>query len=164
MIRGCITSVKFTMEATILRRASMNQQKESQAGYFKSFQDPDTGEIRQVWVAADIDPVLSGEEETIPCLVKANYTVANDNTLNYRGARLIDHEVVDMYFPSRYQIYTSDRVTNITQNGVLIYEDDRGQRHQAPKPTVYEVIGVSPITDPFGRAVEKIAQLRKVND
>lgn len=165
----CISNVKFSMVATVVRDYKKNVYKESGQGYDELIYDVLTGEKKKVWVATDlIDDNISVNKVTteVPCLVLANYTVTQDNDLKYSRTRILDTERLTMKTPSRYHLFTTDRVVAIRNSmGELLYEDDQvpTDNFDSGRPAEYNIVGVLPIFDPFGRVVERQVALEKAN-
>lgn len=165
---SCFTNAKFTMVANIIRNYTENVYDPSNIGGYKTIYDELTGEVSDIYVEADLIPNDGKNEVTlsVPCLVTPSYTVSQANDLQYKGTRIIDTERLIMKVASRYHLYTTDRVTDIrTKTGELIFEDDQRPRSNAggSSPAVYNIVGVLPVTDPFGTVVERQVQLEKVN-
>jgi hypothetical protein len=167
----CLSSIKFSMLATIERNYKDSNVNTENAGSFQSYYDDVTGEVKDVWVATDMIPDDKKTQLTveIPCLVSPSYTVSQANDINYKGTQVIDTERLVMKIPSRYHVYTTDRVTAIrTRMGELIYEDDQtpkrsnGFRDEATA-AIYNIVGVLPVTDPFGKVIERQVRLEKFN-
>lgn len=170
----CLSNVKFNMVATIGR----NYKKDVQpGGSFQSVYDPVTGLETSVWVQTDLIPDDGNPSVTmsVPCLVIPAYTVSQANDLQYKPDRIVDTERLLMKVPAKYHIYTTDRVLSImSRTGDLIYEDDQvpndGAQYQPggkfkimSRPAVYNVVGVLPVADPFGRVIERQIELNKAN-
>jgi len=105
-------------------------------------QDPDTGAIKKEWTYY----------KTLPCHAKG--VISNSAT-----TRSSDRQVFDNKYKNEQviQIRTKDRltsrekVTNIRNSeNVIIWSE---LNYPTETPTVFEVIGVTPITDPFGRVL-----------
>lgn len=158
----CLSSIKYSMIATVLRvRDNGEVPNLEQTGQWQTFYDEATGEEKQVWVEADTSTVKPGVQTEVACLVTANYANRQDNDMTYSATKIIDTEYLTMKVPAKTHLYTTDRVTNILNNKAeLIYEDDRNPNGVS---AVYNVVGVSPVVDPFGRTVERVALLKKVN-
>lgn len=168
---SCLSNLKFTMFATIQRNHQSNV-IDSNTGEYQEIYDELTGEVRSVWVAADL--IIDNDDSTtlqIPCLVTANYNVSTENGVAYNGTRVLDNETLTMNFPTRYHLYTTDQVVSINNRlGELIYEDDQSpftenDNNQTPKqrPAKYNITGVVPVLDPFGNVTERQANLKKAN-
>jgi len=168
----CLSSIKFNLIATITRNYRENVSDDDGGGGFQDIYDELTGEVRQVWVATDLIPndAVDAITSEVPCFVSPSYTVsqANDVKYNQGGARVIDTERLVMKVPARYHLFNTDRVTAIKdRTGVLVFEDDQTPKTvngvSVPKPAIYNITGVTPVMDPFGRVIERQVQLEKAN-
>jgi len=143
-------------------------------GHFEVVQDPDTGGITRVWVEdsavaateAVRTPVGSQTAQSsfeMPCAARGFTELgfrssANNQTFEdgvYRAT-----EVIQITFPMTYNLARNQLITNIRgrDKQPLWVEEETGQ------PTIFEVQGVTPTFDPFGRHVNNIAVLnRSVN-
>lgn len=105
-------------------------------------QDQDTGAIKKEWTYY----------KTLPCHAKG--VISNSAT-----TRSSDRQVFDNKYKNEQviQIRTSEKltarekVTNIKNSeNIVIWTE---LNYPSETPTVFEVIGVTPITDPFGRVL-----------
>jgi hypothetical protein len=172
----CLSSIKFNLIATVVRNYQDNIYDDENPGGFQEVYDELTGEVRQVWVAADLIPNDGSDQviTQIPCAVYPLYTVSQANDVKYEngGSRVIDTERLVMKVPSKYHLFTTDRVMSITdRSGMLIFEDDQNPKRTenlmtgvtVGVPTIYNITGVMPVMDPFGRVIERQVQLEKSN-
>ena len=108
---------------------------------YKQFdlQDPDTGSIKKEWQF----------DRTVPCSAKG--IISNSST-----GRVGDKQVMSNKYSNDQvlQIRTSDKITlrekitNIRDGeGVVIWEE---LNFPTNTPTVFELMGITPVTDPFG--------------
>lgn len=113
-------------------------------------QDIDTGAIKKAWIY----------QRTIDCHAKG--VISNSAT-----TRSSDKQVFDNRYKNdqQIQVRTTDRltarekVTNIRdQHDLPIWTEIN---FPTETPTVFEVIGVTPITDPFGRTIGYNSALRR---
>ena len=105
-------------------------------------QDPDTGAIKKEWQF----------DRTVPCSAKGIIT-------NSASARAGDKQIMSNKY-TNYQtleIRTSnkitlrEKITNIRDaEGNVIWEE---LNFPSNTPTVYELVGTTPITDPFGGVI-----------
>jgi hypothetical protein len=143
-----------------------------EGGHFETVQDDDTGGIKRVWVedqaVATPRPGTVPEGQPtmarfdIPCYVRGFTDLGFRSTANtetflngvYRAV-----EVVQMTFPANYSLNRRQFVTNVRgrNKNILWLEEDTGQ------PTVFEVQGVTPSFDPFGRHIDNTAVLNRAN-
>jgi hypothetical protein len=160
----CLVDAKFNMTAKVLSPLSTIQDA---TGHYVNIQDDDTGEIKQVWVA-DQDAVEAGEQSRlIRCMVRPVVTngVTGGGSMEHFTKDGI-HEVMEfihMKFPSSEVLTDSDRITEIrNQDGVLLWAEEISNGNPATfKGTVFDVVGVAPIIDPFGTHVENLAYLKR---
>jgi hypothetical protein len=131
-------------------------------GHWVERQDPDTGEIERVWTNDD-DVVTPGvQQRIIPCIVRGvidgGIRVAG-TTERYTPAGI--YESVDyakMSFPANIKLSKRDRITNVTnRKGEIIWREEEFDN----SATVFDVMGVTPIVDPFGVHIENLALLQR---
>lgn len=159
---GCLVSTKFTMLADILHQGAVSDPV--QLGHYETRQDEDSGAIIRVWVE-DIDQNQPGvQADTIPCeirgIIDGGIRVAGSTErFSSRGS----YEMVDfarMKFPAQIIITRRDRITRVRSQKrpeqVIWLEEEWDDR-----PTTFDVMGVTPITDPFGNHVENMALLQR---
>lgn len=169
----CLTSSRFNMFADILRQGTPTpppSDANEEFGHWEEQQDPLTHEIIRVWVpATDVpDNPATPEDEslgTIPCIARGivDGGIRVAGTTERWGELYQSVDYVRMVFPKGYALTDRDRVTNIRDKyGNIIWLDEEvdvpGQTYRA---TVFDVLGVTPIPDPFGRHIENVAMLQK---
>lgn len=105
-------------------------------------QDPDTGAIKREW----------HYYKTINCHAKG--VISNSATTRSSDKQVFSNKYINDQI---IQVRTSDRlisrekITNIRdQNGTAIWTEIN---FPSETPTVFEVMGTTPITDPFGRVI-----------
>jgi hypothetical protein len=102
-------------------------------------QDPNTGAIKKEW----------NYSLTIPCSAKgviSNSTSARNSDNQLMGSRYQNEQMVQIRTVSKLSI--RHKITNIRdKNGVVVWTE---LDYPSDTPTVFEVFGVTPITDPFG--------------
>jgi hypothetical protein len=105
-------------------------------------QDPDTGALKKEWIF----------DRSIDCHAKG--VISNSATTRSSDKQMFDNRYTN---DQVIQVRTSDRVTarekitNIrNRDGECIWTEIN---FPSDTPTVFEVIGTTPITDPFGRVV-----------
>lgn len=180
-----LLEIRFNMRATVL-----NYQYETadpatktdpadavKGGHWEVVQDEDTGGIKRVWmedqVVATPTPGVNrstfhsnirgqGAQFDIECVVRGFPEVgfrSTANTESFLGGNYRPFEAVQMSYPSKYTLSRRQLVTNIrNQNGTLLWvEEDTG------KPTVFEVQGVTPTFDPFGRHIDNLTVLKRAD-
>ena len=163
----CLTSARFNMKADILRQHNTDPVNPSEpTGEWTIRQDPDSGEIIRVWQSATAvdNPATTDEDEGLEsfrCIARGII----DGGIRVAGTteRFSDlYENVDFIkitFPARTRLTKRDRVTNIRDpKGNIIWREE--EQPSAP-PTVFNVMGVTPVIDPFGRHIESFAMLER---
>lgn len=161
---NCLVSAKYNMTATLLTQGpTAPSTNPDDQGHWENKQDEVTGEIIRVWVVDDADPDTAGtQERRIPCMVRGvidgGIRVAG-TTERYTPQGVYDNvDYAKMSFPANIVITKRDRVTNITgPDGTIIWKEEEWTN----APTVFEVMGVTPIPDPFGNLIENIALLKR---
>jgi hypothetical protein len=102
-------------------------------------QDPDTGAILKEWHYID----------TFPCYAKgvvSNSTSARSSDKQIFNTKYSNSQMVQIRTMQKLSI--RNKVTNIrTKEGINIWTE---LDYPSETPTVFEVTGVTPITDPFG--------------
>jgi hypothetical protein len=155
------------MTATILTQeglqGSTNADGEIVAGHYEFKQDPLTGEIIRTWVIEDVDPVTPGtQEKRVKCIVRS----IPDGGIRVAGTteRITPQGLWDsadyakMQAPPSVKISKRDRVTNVTnRKGIVVWREEEFDN----KPTVFEVLGVNPVFDPFGNHIENNILLQR---
>lgn len=162
----CLTSARFNMKADILRqnRTTPNPVPEG-SGSWTYNQDPDTGEVIRKWQSYKDNPDTPQNEsevlESFRCVARGII----DGGIRVAGTteRFSDmYENVDyvkISFPASVKISKRDRVTNIRDpRGNIIWKEEE---HPGSPPTVFNVMGVTPVIDPFGRHIESQALLER---
>ena len=161
----CLIDAKFNMTAKVL---SPQSSVADSSGHYVNVQDEDTGEIRQVWVA-DQDAVEAGEQSRfIRCMVRPVVTngVTGGGSMEHFSPSGI-HEVMEfihMKFPANVVLTDADRISEIRNDqGVLLWAEEKSNKDPSTfKSTVFDIVGVAPIIDPFGTHVENLAYLKRV--
>lgn len=156
----------MNMKADILRQRPVDDPTTTtDDGAWAEQQDPFSHEIIRVWVPAvdDVDTPDVDEStlDTFRCLARGII----DGGIRVAGTteRFSDvYEGVDyvrIWFPAGVQMSKRDQVTNIRDpKGNIIWREYDTAGHP---PTVYNVNGVTPIIDPFGRHIENMALLER---
>ena len=113
-------------------------------------QDPDTGEIKREWMYY----------KTMDCHAKG--VISNSAT-----SRSSDRQIFDNKYRNDQQIQLRtvdrltqrDKISNIRdQNNIPIWTE---LNYPTETPTVFEVIGVTPLTDPFGRIIAYNSSIKR---
>lgn len=170
----CLLSVRFNMEATVLNHYASTTdgqpvEEEIVSGHWEIIQDPDTGSITRIWVEDVAVPpsVNPGRDWTvnvnrfdIDCVVSGFPEVgfrSSANTESFLDGKYLPAEMVKMVYPAKYVLNRRQLITNIRgRNKQLLWmEEETGE------PTVFEVQGVTPSFDPFGRHIDNLAVLKR---
>lgn len=168
----CLTGVKFTMTATVLDYAPNPGAVDATipGGHFETIQDEDTGAIQRVWVDDSAPVPTYNETEQVaiprfdlPCYARGFTELgfrSSANTETYNNGDYTATEVIELSFPAQYSISRRQYITNIRDQNkrVLWLEEEIGE------PTIFEVQGVTPKFDGFGRHMENIAVLRRASN
>ena len=162
----CLTSARFNMKADILRQDTIQPVDPSDpGGEWVYKQDPENGEIIRKWQSKDTvdDPSTPEDEslETFRCqargIIDGGIRVAG--TTERFGSIYDNIDFVQITFSSRVKISKRDRITNIRDpRGNIIWREDE---QPGSPPTVFNVMGVTPIVDPFGAHIESFALLER---
>lgn len=163
MMFPCLVSAQYNMWVTVLSQ-DVEAPVDPGSGSWVEKQDPDTGEIERVWVPEDEDTETPGvQERKIPCSVRgiiSSGVTDIGTTERYTAAGIYDNiDYARMKFPAGIILSKRDRVTNVVNSdGVLIWQEEE---MGIGVPTVFDVLGVTPVTDPFGGYVENSALLKR---
>jgi hypothetical protein len=157
---GCLVDAKFNMRATVLSPVSSTKGED---GHYVNVQDPDTGEITKKWVV-DVDAADGVETaRTIDCMVRP--VIANDSAVEVftSGGEVNVLEFVEMNFPAGVVLTNSDRITEIrNREGYLLWAEEKSNGDPTTfKGTVFDIVGIQPVIDPFGNHIENKAYMRR---
>lgn len=156
----CITSAKFSMRATVL--SQVNFDLDALPETFR--QDPDTGDIVRVWTEQDSDPVETGiQPRVIKCKARgiiSKTTRGEGTSRGYNAAGILeDTDYIMINFPANVIVTKRDRITDIkNRKGVVLWKEEEYSGHP---PTIFDVMGVTPMFDPFGLHIENHALLAR---
>jgi hypothetical protein len=105
-------------------------------------QDPDTGAIKKEWAYY----------KTVPCHAKgiiSNSATARSGDRQVFDNRYRNEQVIEVRTSKR--LTAREKVTNICNSeGTLVWAEID---FPTETPTVFEVVGTTPITDPFGKVL-----------
>lgn len=122
------------VEAVLSMKADVYRQSESQ--------DPDTGEIVRSWMFY----------KTVNCHAKgviSNSATSRSSDKQVFATRYLNDQVIQVRTLDR--LVSREKLTNIRDSaGNVIW---REANYPNETPTVFEVIGTTPITDPFGQSI-----------
>lgn len=174
---SCVLTARFSMVADILKPLGDNTEDPDlpvapgdKLGHWEYTQDPDSGAIERVWVGSiPDDPDTPDIDES-----SNNYTLTNVKCevkgVMSGGIRVAgttqrfddiyeNIEWLNSNWPKDANITKNDKVTNIRNyRGELIYSNE--ERREAG-PTIFDVMGVTPVTDPFGQIVSQSVLLKR---
>ena len=160
---ACLVSAKFSMTATVLSQGPTAPTTPVTEGQWVNKQDPDTGEIIRVWEEIDVDTEEPGTQALrIVCMVRGvidgGIRVAG-TTERYTPKGVYDNvDYAKMNFPADVVLTKRDRITDVRNSqGVTVWKEEEFDN----RGTVFEVLGVTPILDPFGTHVENLALLKR---
>lgn len=165
----CLLSARYVLKADILRQSEGTPTVPlSEIGEWTYVQDPDTLELVPNWVPVS-DDVTDPDAPTvysIPCMasgiIDGGIRVAGTTERFDQDYRSMDY--VRMLFPADIILTQRDRVTNIrnAKTGQIVWRDEQVSAVNAEfRATVFDVDGVTPILNPFGRHIENFANLKK---
>lgn len=122
------------VEAVLSMKADVYRQSEAQ--------DPDTGEIVRSWMYY----------KTVNCHAKgviSNSATSRSSDKQVFATKYINDQVIQVRTQER--LISREKITNIRDAaGSVIW---REANYPNETPTVFEVIGTTPITDPFGQSI-----------
>lgn len=168
--------VRFNMKATVLNdfapENSTDLTTEVKGGHWVTEQDDITGGIKRVWVedtvvvppkkdrGTDWRNTVAINRFDIECYVRGFPEVgfrSSANTENFADGLYRPFEAIQMIFPAKYVLTRRQYITNIrARNDTILWlEEETGQ------PTVFEVQGVTPTFDPFGRHIDNLTVLKR---
>lgn len=161
---GCLRSARFNMRATLLRTAT-NPTPGETAWHWEWVQDPESGTPIQVRVeddvtTPDVDEALAGTQQFD---VMARGVI--DGGIRVAGTTETFDEVytatdwVKITYPASVKITRRDKVTNIRHydGGPIIWVEEENDN----APTIFNVKGITPVVDLFGKHVENFALLER---
>lgn len=171
-----LLDVRFNMRATVLNHYAATEPDEvveqvTKSGHYETQQDDITGGIRQVWVedTAVAEPAkkdlgtnwrVDVNRYDIECYVRGFPEVgfrSSANTESFLDGLYNQFEAIQMIFPAKYVLNRRQYITNIrNRNDVILWlEEETGL------PTVFEVQGVTPTFDPFGKHIDNLTVLKR---
>lgn len=180
-----LMDVRFNMKATILNDyqaynievdddGKVDVGAAGLGGHWETVQDEITGALNRVWIE-DAAPVIPPKSQVpgtttkvnvqrfdITCYVRGFPEVgfrSSANTESWEDGIHKAMESIQMYYPAKFVLNRRQFVTNIRgrTDRILWLEEETGQ------PTVFEVQGVTPTFDPFGRHIDNLAVLKRAD-
>lgn len=168
------------MKATVLNRFGNDQPDEAPeagevvtGGHWEVLQDDDTGGIKRVWVedvAAATPTTSTGFKSVnlgmsqfdIECFARGFPEVgfrSTANTESFYDGVYRPFEAISMTYPAKYVLSRRQLITNIRTRSdkILWVEEDTNQ------PTVFEVQGITPTFDPFGKHIDNLTVLKRAD-
>lgn len=164
----CITATRFNMYADVLHQGG-SAPINDEYGQWVETQDPLTGDIIRVWEPATPDDPETPEDETqhytVKCMVRGiieGGVRAAGTTENWTDL-YESVEMARMWFPANKIITKRDRIVNVrNRRGTVLWKEEESGTPGNYQATVFEVLGVTPVIDPFGNHVENYALLERV--
>ena len=170
----CITGGLFNMTALVLTPGASDGDPStgSENGKYDYVQDPISGSFEKVWIPAlpeengNTDPTkgpMAGRR--VACSARAILeggirVTATTERYSTRGT-LETADYIDFEFPTSEVITRRDRITDIRDSkGNLIWIEEES----TDRPTVFEVTGVTPVTDPFGVHINNFSLLQRAQN
>lgn len=166
----CLNTVRFNMIATVLNRYADIEgglDEEVKGGHWEWYQDEETGALGKRWIEDVATPTQPGQTHIvdvdrfdIECTATGFPEVgfrSSANTESYLDGRYLPSEVIKLVYPAKYVLSRRQFVTNIRGRNkqILWLEEETGQ------PTVFEVQGVTPTFDPYGRHIDNLAVIKR---
>ena len=176
----CLSSSLFNMTALVLspKYDDPNDNIDpvihgSANGSYEFIQNPISGAMERVWVPAPGDdgntntnplagPVAGRRVECVARGILEGGIRVTSTTERYstRGTLEIG-DFINFEFPPNEVITRRDRITDIRdRHGNLIWIEEESTN----RPTIFEVTGVTPVTDPFGMQVKNFSLLSRAQD
>lgn len=170
----CITGARYTMLATVMVQSIAGQsgtvttfERNGLETEREFYQDPDSGAIEREWVEAPESGLIidteTPEYNTLSFKCSARgfadgglRVVGTAERFSSRGyIETVDY--VTLKFPPNIDLSNRDRITKIrdARSQEILWKEEDG------RPTVFEVSGVTPIFDPFGKKIENSALLSR---
>lgn len=131
-------------------------------------QDPDSGEIIRNYVPVPDNPATPDVNETLffgtfKCMARGIISTGlrMSGTTETFGASYESEDYVRLWFPSTVTISKRDQITNIRDSaGNVIWKEEEVP---GSPPTVFNVLGVTPLPNPFGKVLEYQAMLERAD-
>lgn len=151
------------MTATVLR--PIGSPDTTTTGFWETGFDPISGAPKRKWTN-DLDPITTGVQLLeISCAVRASGAETQKFTQVYENISF-----ARMVFSPSYHISNRDQVTNIRNSkNQVIFRNEEAELYNpttdtwVTKPTIFNVMGVNPITDPFGNINKYVALLQRAD-
>jgi hypothetical protein len=154
----CLRSARFNMLADVVHIEGETAPSETEAGHWEEQQDPITFEIIRVWVPDDSDeetPEVT-YHASIPCIARGyvGTGLQGGGTGESFGELYEAVDTIRIWFPPYFRLTKRDQITNVRgPDGKVIWNEEELDGG----PTIFSVMGVTPLIDPFGKHVESYA-------
>lgn len=161
----CLTSARFNMFADVLYQ-TVETETAPDSGEWVITHDEDSNEILRTWQSGATDQGTSSDASddlvTFSCLARAivDGGIRVAGTTERFGDLYEGVDYVRIQFPANIKLSRRDRVTNIRdRRGNIIWREEERSDNA---PTIFSVTGVAPIIDPFGKHIESMALLERL--
>lgn len=180
---SCVLGARLSMSALVLKSLYLddgNEEADTPApavadaiGHWEYTQDPDSGAIEKTWVTDVIDDPATPDvdESTTSYHFRSACEIRGimDGGIRVAGSTQRFSEIYENVewvkgtFPKTTDIAKGDRVTDIrNQKNELIWQNEENVfPGTAQGATVFVVMGVTPILDPFGNYVEQSVLMQR---
>lgn len=113
-------------------------------------QDPNTGALKKEWLY----------DRTVDCHAKG--VISNSATTRSSDRQVFDNKYINdqvIQVRTESRLTSREKITNIrNREGICVWTEIN---FPSDTPTVFEVIGTTPITDPFGRIMGYNSSMRR---
>lgn len=152
------------MRADILK-SKVEQENPEGSGEWVIDHDPDSNEIIRKWQPYDESSATPDNPftalRTFKCLARGivDGGIRVAGTTERFGELYEGVDYIRIWFPPKTPVTRRDRITNVRdrRGNILWREEERSDN----APTIFSVVGVTPILDPFGVHVENMALLER---
>lgn len=157
------------MKATVLKPAGAPETSAvtldaKSVGQWKYIQDPISGAITRTWIEVTDDPTTQTDEyaefHDVACAIRGviDGGIRVAGTTERFGETYENIDWVKATFPPTINITKRDKVTNIRNaQGQVVWLNEESNG----KPTIFNVMGVTPVLDPFSRVIYNVALLER---
>lgn len=159
----CISSARYDCTAVILKESGSPETRTE--GDYAYVQDPISGSISRTWAGTTASPggIL------IDCAAKGFVStgIHGQGTEAVISEKFYKRDMVRIEFSSNIHLTDKDKVTEIRykKTGQLIWREEEreilGSGEWTEVPTVFNVIGVTPVIQPFVGHIENSAMLER---
>lgn len=164
----CLFGAEFNMLAVVKRYEGSPDTTVN--GQWQISYDPISGAPIRKWVQVDVDPGAPVQLLEVSCAVRG---VMNGG-INAAGDTQRYSDIYTnvgwarMTFPASFHISNRDQVTNIRNaDGDVVFRNEEAETYDTvnkiwiAEPTIFNVMGVTPSIDPFGRITKNVALLQR---